>query len=60
MNDPATWVTSNPDKGYELKKRADGNYDFYSKENPSKTICFGKTKALVSSIFIDESGKEII
>jgi hypothetical protein len=60
MNDPATWVTSNPDKGYELKKRADGNFDFYSKENPSKTILYRKNESAGKFYFIDESGKEII
>jgi hypothetical protein len=60
LNDPFTWVTSNPAKGYELTKRADGNYDFYSKENPASKILLRKNESAGKFYFIDENGKEII
>jgi hypothetical protein len=60
LNDPFTWITSNPEKGYELNKRADGNYDFYSKENPASKILLRKNESAGKFFFIDENNKEII
>jgi hypothetical protein len=60
LGDPATWVANNPGKGYQLVKRPDGNYDFFSTENPSKTMLYKKNEAAGKYYFIDEDGKEII
>lgn len=58
--DPFTWVTQNPDKGYVLTVRTDGNYDFYSSKNPDKKILLRKNASSGKFFFIDEAGKEVI
>lgn len=60
LTDPFTWVTNNPAKGYVLATRPDGNYDFYSTENPAKKILLRKSAAAGRFYFIDENGAEII
>lgn len=60
LTDPFTWVANNPAKGYELTLRGDGNYDFYSVENPAKKILLRKNTSAGRFFFIDENGAEII
>lgn len=57
--DPFGWVTNNPSKGYVLTARGDGNYDFYSTENPAKKILLRKNTSTGRFYFIDENGIEI-
>lgn len=59
-NDPAGWIAKNPDAGYELTLRSDGNYDFYNKENPASAILYRKNRDSGKFYFIDEDGNEII
>lgn len=59
LADPAKWVAKNPSKGYVLEARADGNYDFYSKQNPDKKILYRKSPLNNLYYFIDENGNEI-
>lgn len=60
LTDPFTWVTNNPDKGYVLTQRNDGDYDFYSTENPAQKILLRKNVSAGRFFFIDENGAEII
>ena len=60
LNDPFTWVTNNPAKGYVLTLRTDGDYDFYSAQNPDKKILLRKNVSAGKFYFIDENGKEVI
>ena len=60
LNSPFTWVVNNPDKGYVLSARADGNYDFYYSGTPQKTTLLAKDPSNGKYYFIDENGKEVI
>jgi hypothetical protein len=60
LTDPFTWVNNNPAKGYILTQRSDGNYDFYSTDNPAKKILLRKNASAGRFFFIDENGAEII
>lgn len=60
LNDPKSWVNANPDKGYVLKERPDGNYDFYHSASPDKIIPYRKNVSSGKFYFIDETGKEVI
>ncbi|OQP64124.1 hypothetical protein A3860_22220 [Niastella vici] len=60
LNAPFTWVTNNPDKGYLLTARPDGNYDFYYSGTPNKKILLQKDGATGKYYFIDENGKQVI
>lgn len=59
LSNPAKWVAKNPTKGYKLDVRPDGNYDFYSVNNPDKKILYQKSASNGLYYFIDENGKEI-
>lgn len=59
INDPFNWVIANADKGYEITQRTDGNYDFYNKESPSKTMLIKKNTSAGKFYFIDENGTEV-
>lgn len=60
LNNPATWIKNNPDKGYVLELRTDGNYDFYNVATPAKKILYQKNPDTGKFFFIDEAGKEIV
>jgi hypothetical protein len=60
LTSPSTWIKNNPDKGYELKPRPDGNFDFYPIATPYKSIPYVKFNATGQFYFIDETGKEVI
>lgn len=60
LNSPFTWVANNPDKGYVLAARPDGNYDFYYSGTPEKKIPLVKDASNGNYYFIDENGKEVI
>jgi hypothetical protein len=60
MADPFSWVTANPDKGYVLTLRNDGNYDFYNSATPDQKILLRKNTSTGKFYFIDETGKEVI
>lgn len=57
--DPFAWVNNNPDKGYVLTARGDGNYDFYATSNPAKKILVRKDTATGRFYFVDENGLDI-
>jgi hypothetical protein len=57
--DPFAWVNNNPEKGYVLTQRSDGNYDFYAASNPAKTILVRKDASLGRFYFVDENGLDI-
>lgn len=59
LDDPFTWVTDNPEKGYMLTQRSDGSYDFYHADNPTKTILLRENTAAGKYYFIDENGDEV-
>lgn len=62
LNDPFKWVAKNPTKGYVLEQVVpgdDSNYNFYSVENPAKTILLRKKPATSKYYFIDENGEEV-
>ncbi|MBO9631564.1 MAG: DUF4843 domain-containing protein, partial [Chitinophagaceae bacterium] len=54
--DPFGWVNNNPDKGYVLTQRGDGNYDFYATSNPAKKILVRKDNSSGRFYFVDENG----
>jgi hypothetical protein len=60
LNNPFNWVNSNPDKGYVLEQRPDGDYDFYYEGTPEKKILYKKNESSGKYYFIDEYGKEVI
>jgi hypothetical protein len=60
LNSPFTWVTNNPDKGYVLTVRPDGNYDFYNPAAPDNKILLKKDASNGKYYFIDENGSEVI
>jgi Domain of unknown function (DUF4843) len=60
LNSPFTWVTNNPDKGYVLTVRPDGNYDFYNPAAPDNKILLKKDGSNSKYYFIDENGNEVI
>lgn len=60
LNSPFTWVSNNPDKGYVLTMRPDGNYDFYFSGTPEKKTLLQKDVATGKYYFIDENGKQVI
>lgn len=57
--DPFRWVTENPEKGYVLTQRTDGNYDFYSTANPAQTILVRKNTSTGRFHFVDENGLDL-
>jgi hypothetical protein len=59
LADPVSWVETNT-RGYALTARADGNYDFYNTENPSKTYLLQKNIADGRYYFMDENGQQVI
>lgn len=57
LNDPFTWVTRNPAKGYVIEKIAGTNdYYFFSKSNPDRKILYKKDAIGAAYHFIDENG----
>jgi hypothetical protein len=59
MNNPATWVANNPDKGYVFTLRPDGNYDFYDAAIPDKKFLYRKDGATGKYFFVDENGSNV-
>jgi hypothetical protein len=57
--DPFAWVSNNPEKGYVLTQRPDGNYDFYATTNPAKIILVRKHAPSGRFYFVDENGLDI-
>lgn len=60
LNNPFNWINNNPDKGYTLEQRPDGNYDFYYEGTPNKKFLYRKNASSGKYYFIDEEGKEVI
>ncbi|MDF2188890.1 DUF4843 domain-containing protein [Paraflavitalea sp. CAU 1676] len=60
LADPFAWVNNNPEKGYVITQRADGNYDFYATSNPANKILVRKDTATGRFYFVDENGLDII
>jgi len=60
LNNPEVWVSSNPDKGYVLEARPDGNFDFYYTGTPEKKLLYRKNTSSGKFYFIDENGNEVI
>ena len=60
LTSPKTWIANNPDKGYEIKERPDGNYDFFYSGTPEKKYLYRKNDQSGKYFFIDENGKEVI
>ncbi|WP_214071806.1 DUF4843 domain-containing protein [Mucilaginibacter sp. dw_454] len=62
LQDPFTWITQNPDKGYVLTKRSDstGDYDFYNSSAPDKKFWLKYFPSVNKLIFIDEYGNQIL
>jgi len=56
---PATWIVNNPDKGYVLKDRADGNKDFYQAQSPDKSFLYKKDPSSGNFYFIDENNQQV-
>ena len=56
---PSTWINNNPDKGYKLDPRPDGNFDFYPVATPYKIIPYVKNANTGLFYFIDETGSEV-
>lgn len=61
INDPFTWVSRHPEKGYVLTKRTDGtmDYDFYSSASPDKKFYLKYYAQVSGYFFVDENGKQI-
>jgi len=57
--DPFAWVANNPDKGYVLTQRPDGEYDFYATSNPAKKILVRKFSSSGRFYFVDENDLDI-
>lgn len=60
LTDPFTWLNNNPDKGYVLELRPDGNYDFYNTNTPNHRILYKKDASAGKFFFIDEDGANVI
>jgi len=60
LNDPFAWVADNPEKGYALELRTDGNYDFFNTANPSHRLLVKKDLSSGKYFFIDENGAQVI
>jgi hypothetical protein len=60
LTSPETWIANNPDKGYEIKVRPDGNKDFFYSATPEKKYLYRKNPQSGKFFFIDENGKEVI
>jgi hypothetical protein len=56
---PSTWINNNPDKGYKLDPRPDGNFNFYPVATPYKIIPYVKNANTGLFYFIDETGSEV-
>lgn len=60
LNNPFKWVEDNPDKGYKLQSKDNGNtYEFFHIDNPSRVIILKKNIGTGQYHFIDELGKEV-
>jgi hypothetical protein len=60
LDNAAVWVSNNPDKGYVLEARPDGNFDFYYSGTPEKKLLYRKNTSSGKFYFIDENGNEVI
>lgn len=60
LTSPETWIANNPDKGYEIKVRPDGNKDFFYSASPEKKFLYRKNPQSGKFFFIDENGNEVI
>jgi hypothetical protein len=56
---PSTWIANNPDKGYVLADRADGNKDFYEALHPDKKFLYRKDPSSGLFYFIDENNQQV-
>lgn len=60
LSDPFTWVTNNPEKGYQLTTPDNGTtYHFYHQDNPTRIILLKRNSGTGQYIFIDENGIEV-
>lgn len=59
LTSPATWIANNPDKGYVLKDRPDGNKDFYQAQSPDKSFLYKKDPASGNFYFMDENNQQV-
>lgn len=59
LTNPQAWVATN-DKGYVLTQRGDGNYDFYTPDNPFKVYLLRKNVNDGKYYFIDENDNQIV
>jgi hypothetical protein len=60
LNDPFVWVRDNPEKGYLLTSTDNGaTYNFYHRDNPSRTILLRRNSGTGQYTFIDENGMEV-
>ena len=60
LTSPQTWIANNPDKGYVLDLRPDGNYDFYEQAKPAKKFLYRKKANTTSFYFVDENGNDVL
>ncbi|WP_205513851.1 DUF4843 domain-containing protein [Longitalea arenae] len=60
LANPKTWIANNPDKGYEIQERPDGNYNFYYSGTPDKKMLYRKNPNSGTFYFVDENGKDVI
>lgn len=60
LTSPATWVNNNPDKGYVLTARPDGDFDFYDAGIPGRKFLYKKDPASGKYYFMDENGIKVI
>jgi hypothetical protein len=60
LTSPATWVANNPDKGYVLTARPDGDFDFYDAATPDKKFLYKKDAATGKFYFMDENGIKVL
>lgn len=56
---PSSWITNNPDKGYVLTDRPDGDKDFYEALHPDKKFLYKKDPLSGLFYFIDENGDQV-
>ena len=61
-NDPFTWVSRNPEKGYVLTKRTDGtqDYDFYNVNSPTIKFTVKFYPQVNGYFFVNEQGAQIV
>ena len=61
-NDPFTWVTRNPEKGYVLTKRTDGtqDFDFYSVSSPTIKFTVKFFPQVNRYFFVNDKGAQIV